>query len=106
LVFSGSRIPLNAVEISYQAIQMISIDSNLNIHHRFDYNQFASLIWVVNPPTSHDFVNAKMPSDETILESMTKLKIIWGDIQHRSFCLPLLESLEVGTQRIASPRYL
>ena len=50
--------------------------------------------WVVSSSHSQDFLNDIFPSDGTILEAMFGLEQTWGELHHRSYCLPKLDDIE------------
>ena len=43
---------------------------------------------------SHDFLDDIFPSDEAILEAMSRLEQPWGELHHRSYFLPKLDDIE------------
>jgi hypothetical protein len=48
-----------------------------------EYDQFTSLVWVINIPSSHDLLDVEMDLDEDVLESMSESKIPWEGMHHR-----------------------
>jgi hypothetical protein len=67
-----------------------------------EYDSSTSPIWLVIPPSSHDFLDSMMPSYEDILEYMIELKIPWEYMHHRSFFLLKLEKLKVSMKILVS----
>jgi hypothetical protein len=55
---------------SYDSLIIESANSDQNIHPHMEYGQSTSPIWVVNPPSSHDFLDVEFPSYEAILEAI------------------------------------
>jgi hypothetical protein len=42
-----------------------------------EYGRFTAPIWVVNPPSSRNFLDVEFPLDEAILQSMNIDDILW-----------------------------
>ena len=55
---------------------------------------YALFAWAVLSSHSHDCLNDIFPSDEAILEAMSRLEQTWGDLHHRSYFLPKLDDIE------------
>jgi hypothetical protein len=64
-------MPLSATEITYQAIQQATADSDLTSSWMEEDDQFPEPIWAQNSLTSLDFLDTVFPSDEAIIEAMT-----------------------------------
>jgi hypothetical protein len=102
VIFLLSLISLFVGPQALGICESLLIDSSIsdqNLHHYMEYDQFTSPIWVINPPSSHDFLDVEFPSDEAILEAMTMDDRPWEDMHHILFFLPKLETLEVDYQR-------
>jgi hypothetical protein len=78
LVHVGMAMPLSAVEITYQAIQQATIDSDLTSSWMEEDDQFPEPIWAHNSSTSLDFLDIVFPSDEAIIEAMTRARMTMG----------------------------
>ena len=59
--------------------------SSQNLHHHMEYGQLSFPFGTVNPPRSCHFLDVELPSNEAILEAMTKDYIPWEDL-HRGLC--------------------
>ena len=44
--------------------------------------------WEVKSSHTHDFLDAVFPSDEAIIEAMSRVEPPWEDLHHRSYFLP------------------
>ena len=60
--------PLSAVEVSYQAIQMASVDLDQNIPLMEEYDPVIWPILVVSSPNSLEFLEVILSLDESILQ--------------------------------------
>lgn len=69
--YIGMNMPPSVVEIAYRAIQMASTDPDKKRHLPVEYDHFTSPSWATNHPSSNDFLDTVLPSDEAILEVMT-----------------------------------
>jgi hypothetical protein len=75
-----------------------SASPSQNLHHHMEYGQFTSPFGTVNPHL-RDFSNFELPSDEAILEAMTKVSISRENL-HRGLCfLPFWETFQVDYRR-------
>ena len=67
------------------------------------------LAWVVKSSHAHDFLDSIFPSDEAIIEAMSRVGPPWEELHHRSYFLPELDHLEcedyrgILSERIGSP---
>ena len=58
---------------------------------------------------AHDFLDDVFPSDEAIIETMSKVEPPWEELHHRSYFLPELECMEcdyfrdILSEKIGSP---
>lgn len=86
--FLAESIPLTAVELEYQAIQMASEDATLPRPSEGPYDPYTSPYWTATPPSSGDVLNSVLPSDEAILEAMVGSDCPWDEMHHRSSFLP------------------
>ena len=50
--------------------------------------------WVVESSHAHDCLNNVFPSDETIIEAMSRVEPPWEELHHRSYFLPQLNRME------------
>ena len=61
---------------------------------------------------THDYLDSVFPSDEAIIEDMSRVEPPWEELHHRSYFLPKLDHLEredfreVLSERIGSPMVL
>ena len=60
--------PLSVVEVSYQATQIASADSDQNIPLMEEYDSVTWPIWAMGSPSSHDFLDYILSSNEYIPE--------------------------------------
>jgi hypothetical protein len=96
---SEMAMPLSATEITYQAIQQATADSDPDFFMDEEDDQFPEPIWAHNSSTSLDFLDIVFPSDEAIIEAMTGPERPWEDLHHRSYFLPELSRVESGEFR-------
>ena len=90
-----SEVPLSVVEVSYQAITPTTIDPIPNpLTVSEDLKEVYFLTWVENSLNSIDFLDMVLPSDESILEAMSRRGKICEDLHHRSYFLPELSKIE------------
>ena len=74
--------PLSIVEVAYQAIQMASMDLNQNVPLMEEYDLVTWPILVVRSPSSLDFLDIILSSNEAILEVIN----IWFHPPKDVFC--------------------
>jgi hypothetical protein len=70
---------------AFDSSPLESYSPGQNLHLHMEYGHFSSTFGTVDPPRSRDFSYFELPSDETILESMTTVSIPWEDLHH-GFC--------------------
>jgi hypothetical protein len=75
-----------------------STSPSQNLHLHMEYGQFTSPFGIVDPHL-HDFLYFELPSDDAILEAMSKDSILWEDLHHGLCFLPLWETSQVDYQR-------
>ena len=74
--------PLSAIEMSYQAIEMDLADLDQNIPLMEEYDSVIWLILAMRSPSSLDFLDKILSSDEAILEVIK----IWLHLPNEIFC--------------------
>jgi hypothetical protein len=67
-----------------------------------EFDQYSFPMWVVTPPSLHDFLDTELPSDEAIMEVMASVDRPWEDMHHQASFLPNLERLEVDMKNLVS----
>ena len=50
--------------------------------------------WEVQSSHAHDYLDMVFPSDEAIIEAMSRVEPPWEELHHRSYFLPELDRLE------------
>ena len=65
-----SSTPLSSIELSYQAIQMSSIDLDQNPSPKEEYDPYISLVWDINTSNTHALLDQTFSYDEAIMEFM------------------------------------
>jgi len=83
--------PLSAVEIYYLDI---TADQGQSLPEREEVDRFNSLAWILDSPTNTYPINIVLPSNEAIMEAMTKTKRPWGDLHHISCSLLNLKNMQ------------
>jgi hypothetical protein len=73
---------LSIVKISSSLILSASFDTVQHLHHRMECDIPTSPKWVVDSPHSHDFLDTKFPSKETILEVMASIENPKDEMMH------------------------
>ena len=89
------EVPLSVVEVAYQAITEATVDpipDPLTVSNDLEEVYFPA--WAENSLHSIDCLDTVLPSDEAILEAMTRCGKICEDIHHRSYFLPELSRIE------------
>jgi hypothetical protein len=71
-------MPLSAAEVTYQAIQQATADSDQTPSWTEEDDQFPEPIWAQNSSTSQDCLDTIFPSDEAIIEAMTGIRKAMG----------------------------
>jgi hypothetical protein len=72
---------------SYDYSLIDSTNLGQSLHCHMEYGQFTSPFGIVDPRL-RDLSDFEWPSDEAILESMTTISILWGDLHHGLCFLP------------------
>ena len=86
--FLADSMPLIAVELEYQAIQMASEDANLLRPIEGAFDPYTSPSQAITPSLSGDFLDSVLPSDEAILETMVGFNQHWEEMHHHLSFLP------------------
>ena len=55
--------------------------------------------WVFESSHTHDFLDSFFPSDESIIEGMSRVEPHWEELHHRSYFLHELDHLECEDYR-------
>ena len=55
---------------------------------------YVLLAWAVYSSHAHDCLDSVFPSNEVIIEAMSRVEPPWGELHHRSYFLPDLDRLE------------
>lgn len=84
----AESMPLTAVELKYQAIQMAFEDANLLHPSEGASNPYTSLSQAIAPSLSGDILDFVLPSDEAILEIMVGFNRHWEEMHHHLPFLP------------------
>jgi len=83
--------PLSVAEISYLDI---TVDHGKSLLERGGIDQFDSPAWSLNTPADVDLIDLVLPSNEAIMEAMTKIEQPWEDLHHRSYSLLNLNKMQ------------
>jgi len=76
------------MELEYHAIQMAFEDANLARPTEGAYDPYISPYCAIVPPSSCDFLDSVLPSDEAIMETMIGSDQPWEEMHHHSCFLP------------------
>jgi hypothetical protein len=97
----GASIPITIVKIVDLAIPSAYVDTDQHLHPHVECDQPSPPLWVVDPLSSHDFLDTKFPSKESILEVMASIDKPREDENHHTF-LPDLELMIINIMSLAS----
>lgn len=89
--FMGMASPLSAMDIAYLEL---TTDEGQDLPKREEIDQFDSPTWILNSPKNVDPIDLVLPSDEAMMEAMTKTKKSWGDLHQISYSLLNLDNMQ------------
>ena len=92
-------MPLSIALVSYQENIGPVVDSSPSNSWMEEDDPYGLPAWVVASSHSHDCLDDIFPSDEAILEAMSRLKQPWGELHHRSYFIPKLDCVECDDYR-------
>jgi hypothetical protein len=77
--------PLIAVDISSPKSHQCQMILGQQIHPHMECDQPTPPTWVVDSPSSHDFLDTEFPSDKAILDVMASIDKPKDEVMHRSY---------------------
>jgi hypothetical protein len=83
----GASMSSTTFDIIDLTIPSTFIDSGQQLHPHMDCDNPTPPIWVVDSPSSHDFLDNELPSEEAILEVMSSLDKPTDEVMHPSYFL-------------------
>jgi hypothetical protein len=95
-----AHMSLTMVKIVDLTIPSISVDTIPQLHPQMECDQPTMPTWVVDSPSSYDFLDFELPSEEVILENMASIDNPKEYEKHREFNLPDLEPTIVITMSL------
>ena len=102
-------IPFPATMVAYQENLDQVVESNPSSSRIEEEDPYVLSAWAVQSSHAHDCLDIVFPSDEVIIEAMSRVEPPWEELHHRSYFLPELDCLEheyfrvVLSQRFGSP---
>jgi hypothetical protein len=91
----GASMPLTMVDIVDPKSHQHPLDTGQQLHPHMECDQPTPPIWVVDSPSSHDFLDIEFPSEEAILEVMASIENPKDEVMHQS-SFPDLEPMRVS----------
>lgn len=88
VVFLAESMPLTALELEYQAIQMAFEYANLLRPTKGVFDPYTSPSQAMTPSLSSDFLDSVLPYDEVVLETMVGFNQHWEEMHHHLYFLP------------------
>jgi hypothetical protein len=96
--YGASKLP-TMVDIFNPKISSILANTSKKLYPHMECDHPTLLVWFVDSPSSHDFLNTELPSKEAILEAMASLDNPKDRMNHQS-SLPDLELMRVSMMSI------
>ena len=80
--------------ISYQANLKCVAEPSPSSSWTEEEDPYVLPAWAIECSHTHDFLDSVFPSDEAIIEAMSRVEPPWEELHHRSYFLPELDCLE------------
>ena len=87
-------VSLPAAMIAYQANLECVVEPSPSSLRMEEVDPYVLPAWEVESSHKHDFLDSVFPSDEAIVEAMSRVEPPWEELHHRSYFLLEIDSLE------------
>ena len=87
-------VPFPAVMIAYQANLQSATEPCSSSSRTEEEDPYVLPAWAVQSSHAHDCLDTVFPSNEAIIEAMSRVEPPWEELHHRSYFLPELDLLE------------
>ena len=84
-------MPLPATMVAYQANLESVAEPSPSSSWMEEEDPYVLPTWAVQSSHAHDFLDSVFPSDEAIIEAMSRIEPPWEELHHRSYFLPELD---------------
>ena len=89
-----THVPLLATMVAYQVNLGCVAEPSPSSPQIEEEDPYVLLAWAVESSHVHDCLDSVFPSDEAIIEAMSRVEPPWEELHHRSYFLPELDHMD------------